>query len=108
MAKFEATISADGNTYLCDVVKPRALTDWFATVHAIGTFGGGTITLGTSVDGGSTVVAIPSDQFELAASGAGNIDKLGNSDNLDGAIKLYAIMTGSTTPSVTVTVHDNR
>ena len=108
MAKYTADISADGNTYLCDVVKPRTLVEWFATIHVTGTFGSGTVTLATSVDDGSTLVAIPTADFELTANGAENIDKLGYSGTNDGAIKLYAVMTGSTTPTVTVTVHDNR
>lgn len=106
--KHEITISADGDTYLCDVVKPRALTDWFATIHAYGTWGSGTLTLKTSADGGTTKIAIPTADFELTANGSKNIDKLGVSDKLDGAIKVYASLAGATSPSLTVTAHDNR
>ena len=108
MAKFEANITADGNYYLCDAVRPRALTDWYATIHATGTFGGGTLTLATSVDDGVTLVGIPTAQFALTENGADNIEKLGHTGQLDGAIKVYAVMTGSTSPVVTATAHDNR
>lgn len=108
MAKYTATATADGNVYLCKVIKPRALTEWYATVHVIGTFGGGTVTLATSVDGGTTIVPIPTDQFSLTANGADNVDKLGVTNTLDGAIELYATIAGATTPDLTITVHDNR
>ena len=106
MAIHEATLDADGDVFLCNVRKPRGADYYMATVHVVSTdFGGGTVTIGTSVDGGTTIVPTT---FVTTENKADNIDKLGSSGKNTENIQLYASLSGAAAPdTVTITVHDN-
>lgn len=109
MSKYTATVTADGDTYLCTVNKKRSLPIWKATINAYGTWGSGTITFKVSTDGGTTKVPLQDytgASITLSANGNFNTE-LGNANTNSGAPKLYATMAGSTNPSVTVDVLDN-
>ena len=55
--RYTANITAQNtNVYLCNIRKKRDLTMWFAGIQVQGTFGGGTVTLYLSLDGGNTLV----------------------------------------------------
>ena len=109
---FTASLVAQNTSvYLCDIVKPRIYDKWLATVLANGTFGGGTVTLSISVDGGTTKHPITQDGVNTAASltalGGVNISSGYTGNNLTTA-KLYASIATATNPSVNLIVLDNR
>lgn len=106
--KHEATVSATGNTYLCDIVKPQKADNWLATVIATGTFGGTTLTFGVSVDGGSTVTPYSASTYTLSAVGAFSFTPFGDSSANSNPLQLYAIATGGSGINIGVTVLDNR
>jgi hypothetical protein len=108
MAQYTTNVTETGNTYLCDVFKPRHANNWEGTVHAQGTWGGTTLTLGLSIDDGVTVVPIDSSEFSLTDNGAASIPNLGTSAKNSAGLKLYAIATDGTGINLTVTVLDNR
>jgi hypothetical protein len=108
MAKHVATVTSNTTVYLATVVKPHNADMYLATASVYGSFGGGTVNLQMSPDGGTTkinlrdingVVAITDNNAVDIALGCG----AKNSDN----ILLYAVLSGATAPSLTVTVHDN-
>lgn len=113
MAKYTASFTVDAaNTYICDVHRRRGATQYDATLFANGTFGGGTIAWLWSPDGGTTkqpikdmsgtaVTSTAADSFNVQF---GNTTTNAASDQ----IKIYATLTGSTSPSITVGVIDNR
>jgi hypothetical protein len=106
MAKYTANVTATGNTYLCDIVRPRHADAWSGTVIARGTFGSTTLTLGISDDGGSTV--IPLTDFSITANGATSVPALLSSGENGEDIKLYATATSGSGIDIDVTVYDNR
>lgn len=109
MARNTASITADGTTFLVNVHKPQSADSYKATIHIAGSsFGGGTVKLQSSPDGGTTKVdlKINGSAYSATANDVVNIE-LGNGGKNSDSIKLYAVMTGSTAPAVTVTVHDN-
>lgn len=108
MAKYRTNVAATGNTYLCDITKPRGADQWSGTIIAYGTFGGTTLTLGISSNGGATVVPINTDVFSVTANGAVTLPVAGSSNENDGDMKLYAIATGGENINITVDVLDNR
>ena len=107
------TLSITGNVavaYVCDVIKPRNLDMFRATVLIAGsTFGSGTVVLLVSADGGTTTAplldntgtAISAAAIEMATI------ELGAGSKLDDALKIYATVTGSTNPIVAVDIFDN-
>lgn len=109
MAKYTSTIVADGSTLLCTIDRNRNLPSFMATVCAYGTFGSGTLILQISPDGGTTKLTIKDNNsvaISLTASGTANIELLTGSKNTDG-LQLYATLTGSTNPSITVATFSN-
>lgn len=108
MAKYRTNVTNTGNTYLCDIVKPRGADQWSGTINAYGTFGGTTLTLGLSTDGGTTVVPISTSVFSITANGNITLPVAGSSNENDDQMKLYAIATGGSGIDITVDVLDNR
>jgi len=110
MSKYSVTITADGDTFICDVNKKRDLVQWFAFVNVYGSsFGGGTVTLKISTNGGTTKVAMmDASGSPITSTAADNytINVAGGCKN-DDAPKIYASMSGSTNPSVTLDLLDN-
>lgn len=109
--KYTATLTANSTpVLLCDVVKPQGLTTWSASVFASGTFGGGTVKLQASADMGVTLVDLRDTTNVVPAWTANDMYNLslGNAAKNGEAIKLYAVVTGATTPAIAVTLFDNR
>lgn len=109
MSKYSATVTTNTANYLCDVDRRRDSPSFFASIVCYGTFGGGTITIQMSPDGGTTKMDVPNQagaSTTFTANSVQNIE-LGNGDGLT-AMKLYATMAGSTSASVVVEVWDNR
>lgn len=109
MTKYTATITADGDYYICDINKKRDLTEYRYAVNTYGSFGGGTITLKISTDGGTTKVAMMDASGGPITSTANDnyTGNWGNGANNSDAPKLYASMSGSTNPSVKFDLFDN-
>lgn len=113
--KHTATISDNESVKLCEVQRTVGLDIFEATVLVYGTggnnFGGGTVTLQASPDGGTTKINlrdVAGTLVSITDDDAYNI-RLGNGNTLGDTIELYATMASSTsTPSVTVDVFDNR
>ena len=111
MAKYSASFTADASTYICDIHRRRDANDWFGNVLVSGTFGSGTVAIQVSPDGGTTKITLNQDGTATAASGTAaavyNI-KLGNPSKNTETYKLYATLTGSTNPAISVVVFDNQ
>lgn len=111
MARYTARITADGDTFLCDILKPSDSSEkWGATVYIYGTFGGGTVTLVGSPDGGTTKVTLPNISgaaFSATTNAAVELEHGNGNKNTD-APKLYARVAGSAGATINVTVFDNR
>lgn len=110
MANFRVTLTGNTTgTLLCYITKPRALTEYFATLNAYGTFGGGTLSYGISTDGGATIVT-QKDLSGVAYSATSNDTvniMMGVANHNGQEPRLYAILAGSTAPSITIDVEDN-
>lgn len=104
------SITADGTYLIATVQTPKTGGEhWMGTVFFGGGFGGGTITLKSSPDGGTTKIPetnLAGQAFSMTSAGSIEVD-LGNADQAANQITLYAVMTGSTSPTVTATVFDN-
>lgn len=102
-------ITADGSFLLTTVYKNRTYNMYYGTIIAAGTFGGGTLTFTVSPDGGATKVPmkdITGNVTSLTAGGMANVP-FGVGSRIDDGIQVFATMTGSTTPSVTVSIFSN-
>lgn len=110
MANYRTTIAANTTgTAIVTVHKPRTLTEWFATFNAYGTFGGGTLSYAISTDGGTTKVAmkdISGSSYSATANDSVNIST-GVSNHNGREPIIYAVLTGATSPSITIDVLDN-
>ncbi len=97
------------NTAICTAVKPRNADKWIGTFNIFGTFGSGTVALNMSTDGGTTKVAIKkADGTSYTTTAADNFQvELGCGSGNSDDIILYATLSGSTNPSITITAHDN-
>lgn len=110
MANYRTTIAADtAAAQITFIDKPRSLTSYFATLNAYGTFGSGTLSYLISTDGGTTkttVKTISGTAYSATAADAVNI-ATGVANHLGKEPILYAALTGSTNPSITIDVLDN-
>lgn len=110
MAKYTATITADGDYFLCNLTKSSTNNEYRFSANVYGsTFGSGTVTLKISTDGGTTKTAMmDASGSPIASTAADNYTgQWGNGSTNNDAPKLYATMTGSTNPSVTYDFFDN-
>lgn len=112
MAKYTATFSADASlTKLFTLHRRTNATEWFANTFVYGTFGGGTITLFVSPDGGTTKIAlkdsISGTAISVASAAAMNSVRLGNGANNNDQLIIYSTLAGSTNPALTVAIFDN-
>lgn len=112
MAKYSATITADGATLICKVKRPAHATVWQGTAFINGsTFGSGTVTLQASPDDGTTKIGMKDfngTTISATANSVWPLAPMGNGNENDEYISIYANITGSTNPSLTVTIWDNR
>lgn len=111
MAKHIASITSNKDVYLVTAHKPAGNRDYYmATVSIFGTFGGGSVALKMSPDKGTTKIAMKDlSGVSYAVTSDDTIDIIlgAGTSSLGDEIKIYATMSGATTPSVTVIVHDN-
>lgn len=105
MALYTTTFAADGSNLLCNVENSNI--PYEASVAISGTFGSGTVTIQASYDGGTTKVTVAAADGQTAVSTTAAKSfffKLGRSYT---PIKLYATLTGSTAPTIAVSLADN-
>lgn len=113
MARYQVTLTTAAPTaYLCDVVRRHDADAWLGTAYSYGTFGGGTVAIQASPDGGTTKCTLKQEGTNVdatkTADGTVNVLHGGDSKNLSGNPQIYATITGSTGASVTVVLYDNR
>jgi hypothetical protein len=112
MAKYTLTFTADATLQKVMTVKiPGTATEWFANSYVYGTFGGGTVTLFASPDGGTTKIAlkdaISGNAISVATTAAMNTIRLGSGSKNDDNIIIYATLASSTNPALTLAIFDN-
>lgn len=92
------------------VARRGNLTDMYeTTILATGEFGGGTVTIQASPDGGATKINlrdITGEVVAITAADAYNV-RLGLAGKLGEELELYATMAGATAPAVTLWTFDN-
>lgn len=101
-----ATFAADGTKKVTNVKRVNG-TKYAASIYIAGGFGGGTLTLHASIDNGATLIPIK-DSAGAAISVTVNdlfFIELGGGQDEDEQI--YATLSGSTAPSLTVTANSN-
>lgn len=106
MALYTTTFTADGSNLLCNVKKSNGAYE--ASVSFSGGFGSGTGTIQVSYDGGTTKTTVAAADGQTAISTTAEKSfyfKLGQSSS-NTPIKLYATLTGSTNPTLTVNLAD--
>lgn len=112
MAKYTLTFSADASLSKVMTVKlPGVVTEWMANSYVYGTFGGGTVTLFASPDGGTTKIplkdSISGTAISVASAAAMNTMRLGSGANNNDNVIIYATLSGSTNPALTLAIFDN-
>jgi len=112
MAKYTASLVAQNTSvFICNIDKPRHANDWFANVLVTGTFGGGTVTFGYTLDNGVTIVPTFMDGTATAttatSASAFNL-RAGSGNNNSDKVQLWAFILAATNPSITINVFDNR
>lgn len=109
-AKLETVnVTADGSTLLT-VIKRQATSELSKlTVYATGTWGGGTLKLQWSPDGGVTKFDLKDKVYSVPTLSAnGYIPGIEfTKPNMTSTVYLYAVLSGSTTPNLTIGVIDN-
>lgn len=108
--KHTAQIDTNESVFICDVRRIVEKPMFKATIAVSGSFGGGTVTLQMSPDGGTTKINLRDVTGTIAsitANDAYNIELGYGSTNGDN-IKLYASMAGATAPDVDIAVFDNQ
>lgn len=110
MAKHQTVFSANNQSSLIATVKRRREAPYYLVTFVIsGTFGSGTLAFYLSPDLGTTLVALK-DQSDnaVSATAATSFDaQLGNSNNNNDVLQIWATITGATSPNVTVNAYDN-
>jgi len=110
MAKITTNITSATTTEITTARKSRDVPYYFATIFVTGTFGGTTVTLQASPDGGTTKVTLndplTGTAYSLTANGAIDI-KLGAGGTNSDQIRLYAVTTGGAGININANVFDN-
>lgn len=110
MALYTSTITGNGNTIVISGShRRRDATDLLVTILTSGSHGGGTIAWNLSPDGGTTLIPIttsPGSAVTTTAATSFNVG-LGNSSANSQNLSIVAVMSGSTSPSVTVRAYTN-
>lgn len=110
MKQTTQVLTSNTNVLLCDAIRNPETNMWEATIFVYGTFGGGTVNLQASPDGGTTKINlrdVTGTVVAVTANDAYNL-RLGEAGRNGAAIKVYATISGATSPSVSVDVFDNR
>lgn len=103
------TFTTNTTTQLVTVHRKTSLRSWLATFVVSGTFGGGTFKLQISLDGGTTKVDLKDysgANYSATADDNFNVE-LGGGNKLSDAPILYGVLSGATSPSITVRIIDN-
>jgi hypothetical protein len=113
MARYQVTLTtASPTAYLCDVVRRHDSEAWVGTAYSYGTFGGGTVAIQGSPDGGVTKCTLKQEGTNVdatkTADGTVNVIHGGDANKNADYPKIYATLTGSTGATVTVVLYDNR
>lgn len=109
MAKITTPITTTSATVIAIARKPRDADFYCATIAVSGSFGGGTVTLQMSPDGGTTKIPLKDQSgsvWSITANDAIDII-LGTGGKNNDQIILYATNTGGTEISLTANVFDN-
>lgn len=109
MALYTSTITGNGNTVIVNTHRRRDATDLLVTITTTGSHGGGTIAWNISPDGGATLIPIttsPGVSVTTNASTSFNVN-LGNTSANTENLQIVAVMSGSTSPNVTVRAYSN-
>ena len=109
MANYTSTLSADGTVELGTIKRNQENRSSELMFFGYGTWGGGTVTLYWSPDGGTTKIAL-TDLTNAAVTSTANFGLrssfvTGSKNN--NKIKVYATLTGSTNPSLSLGFYDN-
>lgn len=116
MAKFTKTLTVDGDTAVCVVNRRKNdANNWTASIFTYGgggnNFGGGTVAMKISPDGGTTKIAMK-DFTGTAITGTAayvfNTQPIGNPNRNQDTLTIYASLSGSTSPTIIVDIFDNR
>ena len=112
MAQFlNETVTVDGNTDR--IWKPlRKETPPRGTLSVFGTFGGGTVTLRQSPDGGTTFIDVPDSggtAITFTDTGMTNFELYANGDNIAATKTVIRLaLAGSSGASITYVINDAR
>lgn len=115
MALKTLTISADtSGTFLASVHRRRDAPHYLATCLIYGgggnNFGSGTVSLHLSPDGGTTLIPI-NDLSGNPVATTGNLSlpkiELGNPSTNTDTLKIYVVVSGSTSPTIKINWYDN-
>lgn len=109
MAKRTTTFTADASTLIGIARKPRNSDYYIATIFVFGsTFGSGTMAIQVSPDHGTTKITATNSAgtAQTATANAVLNIQLGVGNNNTDYIEIYGTLTGSTNPSLTVSVWD--
>lgn len=113
MARYELTFSADANTEICKIKKPRHTDEYRATAYIFGTggnnFGSGTVKLQGSPDEGTTKLDLTDSAGSAYSATADDVINFSHGvggTNSDNPV-LYVDLSGSSSPSVKVVIFDN-
>lgn len=98
------TITANGTTDMGYAGAIPRNGRYVGTLFASGTFGGGTLKLQASPDGGITKFDIPDASGNTVAITA---QSMRNLELGTGGIRLYAVLTGATAPNIKLTLADD-
>lgn len=104
-------ITTNTDTEATTIIRRNDADFWEADVFTSGTFGGTTVTLQVSPDGGTTkfpVNTTAGTAYSLTAAGYGRIRFAGSSQNNTGNLVLYVRTAGGAGASINVVIVDNR
>lgn len=104
------TFTADGAKQIGVVHRRRDAPNFVATILAYGTWSSGTIAYSLSPDGGTTKVPLKDltgSAITSSADDSVNV-QLGNGSTNSDEISIWGTLSGSSSPSITISFYDNR
>jgi hypothetical protein len=107
----DSNLTVNGSTEEGTIINPNNGVSPFQVVYASGSFGGGTLTVEISNDGGTSWFDATNSvgAVTFTASGAERLFLLGNANNvLAKKIKVRCTLAGATSPNINVSIADCR